>query len=148
MDHLNDNIQYMKGVGEKRARAFEKLGVRTYRDLLSCFPRAYEDRRVFYSIAEAPTDTPVCVRAMVASEPNAVRARRGLTFLKLRAVDETGVLDITYFNQNWLKDRLEPGISYIFYGRVGENGRRRTMTNPAFEREDDQGVVTGRILPI
>ena len=148
MDHLNDNIQYMKGVGEKRAQAFAKLGVHTVRDLLAFFPRAYEDRRVFYRIAEAPVDTPVCVRAMVAAAPNAVRARRGLTFIKLRAVDETGSLDITYFNQNWLRDQLVPGVSYVFYGRVGESGRRRTMTNPAFEREDDQGVVTGRIMPI
>ena len=148
MDYLNDNIQYMKGVGEKRAAAFQKLGVRTVRDLLSNFPRAYEDRRTFYTISEAPIDTPVCVRAMVSGTPSAVRARRGLTFLKLKAVDETGVLDITYFNQNWLKNTLAPGVTYIFYGRVGENGRRRTMTNPAFEREDDQGVVTGRILPI
>lgn len=148
MDHLNDSIQYMKGVGEKRAQAFGKLGIHTYRDLLACFPRAYEDRRIFHTIADAPLDTPVCVKAMVASEPSAVRARRGLTIMKLRAVDETGVLDITYFNQNWLKDQLLPGGSYIFYGRVGENGRRRTMTNPSFERESDQGTVTGRILPI
>lgn len=148
MDHLNDSVQYMKGVGEKRALAFQKLGIRTYRDLLSNFPRAYEDRRAFYTIADAPIDTPVCVRAMVSGSPSAVRARRGLTFIKLRAVDETGVLDITYFNQNWLKNALTPGVTYIFYGRVGENGRRRTMTNPAFEAEDNQGVVTGRILPI
>ncbi len=148
MDHLNDNIQYMKGIGEKKAKALEKLGIRTYRDMLSYFPRAYEDRRTFYTIAEAPAETPVCVRAMVAAPPNAVRARRGMTLVKLRAVDETGTLDITYFNQAWLKNQLTPGETYIFYGRVGENGRRRTMTNPAFEKEGAEGVITGRILPI
>ena len=148
MAQLNDNIQYMKGIGEKKALALRKLGIRTYRDMISFFPRAYEDRRTFYAIADAPTETPVCVKAMVASPPSAVRARRGMTLVKLRAVDDSGVLDITYFNQAWLKNTLIPGETYIFYGRVGETGRRRTMTNPAFEREDREGVVTGRILPI
>mgnify|MGYP002859503597 CR=1 FL=1 len=59
-----------------------------------------------------------------------------------------GTLDITFFNQNYLKNALHPGVTYVFYGRVSANGRRRTMTNPAFEAEEDQGVVTGRILPI
>ena len=147
MEHWNDSIQYMKGVGEKRAKAFEKLGVRTYRDMLSYFPRAYEDRRAMYSVADAPLDTPVCVRAMVAGQPSTVRVRRGMTLTKLRAVDETGALDITYFNQEWLKNQMTPGETYIFFGRLGETGRRRTMTNPAFEAEGTQ-VVTGRIMPV
>ena len=148
MKQWNDSIQYMKGVGEKRAKAFEKLGVRTYRDMLSYFPRAYEDRRAVYTIADAPLDTPVCVRAMAAGQPSTVRVRRGMTLTKLRAVDETGALEITYFNQEWLKNQLIPGETYIFYGRLSETGRRRTMTNPAFESEDAQGTVTGRIMPI
>ena len=148
MKHWNDSIQYMTGVGEKRAKAFEKLGVRTYRDMLGYFPRAYEDRRALYAIADAPLDTPVCVRAMVSAQPTTVRVRRGMTLTKLRAVDESGSLEITYFNQEWLKNQLTPGETYVFYGRLGEAGRRRTMTNPAFEAEDAQGTVTGRIMPI
>ena len=148
MNHWNDSIQYMKGVGAKRAQALAKLGIRTFRDMLSYFPRAYEDRRAFYSIAGAPLDTPVCVRAMIANQPSTVRIRRGMSLTKVRAVDETGALDITYFNQDWMKSQLSPGVTYIFYGRVGEAGRRRTMANPAFEREDAQGIVTGRIMPI
>ena len=148
MSRLHDNIRYMKGVGEKRAAALEKLGITTLRDALAFFPRAYEDRRKFFTIAEAPLDTPVCVKAMVAAAPTASFVRRGMELLKLRAVDETGALDITYFNQNYLKNTLQPGVTYVFYGRVNEAGRRRTMTNPAFEREDAQGLVTGRILPL
>ncbi len=148
MDHLNDDIRYMKGIGEKRAKALERLGIRTYRDMLSYFPRAYEDRRQSFTIAEAPLDRPVCVKAMAASPPVASFVRRGMELLKLRVVDETGSLDITYFNQNYLKNALCPGVTYIFYGRVNEAGRRRTMTNPVFEPEERQGVITGRILPV
>jgi len=148
MEHWNDSIQYLKGVGEKRAKAFEKLGIRTFRDMISYFPRAYEDRRANFTIAEAPLDTQVCVKAMVAGSPSTARIRRGMTLTKVRAVDETGALDITYFNQDWLKNQLTPGETYIFYGRVSETGRRRTMANPVFESEDAQGIVTGRIMPV
>ncbi len=148
MSDLERDIRTLRGVGDTRARALEKLGLRTLGDLLGYFPRAYEDRRIFYAIADAPYDRPVCVKAMVAGMPQAVRARRGMELLKLRAVDETGQLDITFFNQNYLKDQFRPGEEYIFYGRVSEIGRYRTMTSPAFERADRQGTVTGRILPI
>ena len=148
MADLNDDILHLKGVGASRAKALEKLGLHTVRDLLGYFPRAYEDRRQFYAVADAPLDTPVCVKAMVASAPTAAFVHRGMELLKLRAVDETGALDITWFNQSYLKSQFQTGETYIFYGRVSANGRRRTMVNPIFEREDRQGVVTGRIMPI
>ncbi len=148
MASLNDNVRYLKGVGEARAKALEKLGVRTLADALGYFPRAYEDRRKTYTVADAPLETPVCVKAMAASTPAASFVRRGMELLKLRAVDETGSLEITWFNQNYLKSHILPGETYIFYGRVSAMGRRRTMANPVFEREDKQGTVTGRIMPI
>lgn len=145
---MSDDIRKLAGIGETRAKAFEKLGVRTAGDLLGFFPRAYEDRRHFYTIDEAPLETPVCVKAMAAAPATATFVRRGMELVRLRAVDETGRLDITFFNQTYLKNSFEPGQTYIFYGRVSATGRRRTMTNPVFEREDRQGAVTGRILPI
>ena len=148
MNRLNDDIRYIKGVGEQRAKSLAKLGIHTVRDAISYFPRAYEDRRMLCTIEEAPADIPVCIKAMVAAPPAATFVRRGMELLKLRAVDETGSLEITYFNQNYLKNQLIPGECYVFYGRISINGRRRTMTNPLFEREDRQGTVTGRILPL
>ena len=148
MSNYNDSIRYLKGVGEQRAAALSKLGLYTLRDVIAYFPRAYEDRRIIHSISEAPLDVPVCVKAMVASAPTAAFVRRGMELLKLRAVDGSGSLDITYFNQNYLKNALHPGETYIFYGRVSETGRRRSMVNPVFEKEQAQGTITGCILPV
>ena len=148
MMNLNDSVQYIRGVGEKKAKALEKLGIRTLRDLVSYFPRAYEDRQKIYGIGEAPLDMPVCVRAMVASTPTATRIRGGMELLKLKAVDDAGTLDITYFNQSYLKTSLKAGYYYIFYGRVSLQHGRRSMTNPEFEPEEKQGVITGRIMPV
>lgn len=148
MINLNDNVQYIKGVGEKKAKILEKMGICTIRDLVSYFPRAYEDRRQIYTIQEAPLELPVCVRAMAASSPVSARVRGGMELLKLRAVDDGGVLDITWFNQGYLKTSLHPGESYIFYGKISLVHGRRCMTNPEFEAEEKQGVITGRIMPI
>ncbi len=148
MSILDENIQYIRGVGEKKAKLLEKLGIHTLRELVSYFPRAYEDRRVIYSISDAPIDIPVCVRAMVAATPLGTRVRGGRDVLRLRAVDDGGSLDIRYFNQSYLKNALKPGLYYIFYGRVTLLHGRRCMTNPEFEAADNAGLVSGRILPI
>ncbi len=148
MSILDENIQYIRGVGEKKAKLLEKLGIHTLRELVSYFPRAYEDRRVIYSISDAPIDIPVCVRAMVAATPLGTRVRGGRDVLRLRAVDDGGSLDIRYFNQSYLKNTLKPGLYYIFYGRVTLLHGRRCMTNPEFEAADNAGLVSGRILPI
>ena len=134
MADLSTDVRYVKGVGEQRAKALARLGIHTLRDLISYFPRAYEDRRTFK-------------RAMVAAEPTLSRIRKGLELVKLRAVDETGALDITFFNQAYRKNDLRRGETYIFFGRAEGSLLRKTMANPVVEREGG-GTFTGRIVPI
>lgn len=148
MADLNTDVRYIKGIGEKKAQALNKLGVFSLYDLVSYFPRKYEDRSVFKPIALCCDGETVCIRALVADTPRLTRIRRGLDLVKLRAVDESGALDITFFNQSYAKDNLHRGESYIFYGKLELRGAQRTMTNPVYEREDGPHSVTGRIIPI
>ena len=148
MADLNTDVRYIKGIGEKKAQALNKLGVFSLYDLISYFPRKYEDRSVYKPIALTADGETVCVCALVADTPRLTRIRRGLDIVKLRAVDESGVLDVTFFNQSYAKDNLHRGDSYIFYGKIEAHGARRAMTNPIYEREDGAHSVTGRIIPI
>ena len=148
MAELQTEIRYLKGIGEKKAQAFHKLGVFTLYDLLSFFPRRYEDRSVYKPIALAENGESVCVRALVADTPHLARIRRGLDLVKFRAVDESGSMDITYFNQAYRKDNILKGESYVFFGKMEVNGFRRSMVNPVCEREGAQGGITGRIVPV
>lgn len=141
-------ITALRGIGPKKAGAFGKLGVATLRDLLSLFPRRYEDRTQFRPIALALPDETVCVRAMVAQQPRLVRIRRGMELVKLHAVDDSGALEITFFNQNYRKDSLRTGETYVFYGKITVNAGRKGMTNPVCEAERNEGGVTGRIVPV
>ncbi len=148
MAKLNDDIRYLKGIGEQRANSLAKLGITNLRELISYFPRTYEDRSHYVPIAALSDGDTACVRAMVANEPTLSRVRRGMELVKLRAVDESGTMDITYFNQSYIKQQLKAGESYIFYGRVSVEGNRRSMVNPVFELENGERSVTGRIVPV
>ncbi|QNL44821.1 ATP-dependent DNA helicase RecG [Oscillibacter hominis] len=147
MADLNTDVRYIKGIGEQKAKALGKLGIFTLRDLISYFPRAYEDRTTLRPISALIPGETACVQAMVAAPPTLSRIRRGLELVKLRAVDETGAVDITYFNQAYLKNSLKMGQTYVFCGRVEGTLLHRTMTNPVAEPEGRR-ERTGRIVPI
>jgi ATP-dependent DNA helicase RecG len=147
MAELNTDIRYIKGIGENRAKAFFKLGIATLSDLVCYFPRTYEDRTMFKPISLLMPDETACVRAMAASQPRLSHIRKGLDLVKLKAVDEGGTMEITFFNQSFIKDAIIQGETYVFYGKVTGSPRRLEMTNPVFERESSN-MVTGRIMPV
>ena len=144
---LDTPVSDFPGIGPARAQKLAKLGIATAGDLLRYFPRDYEDRRSRSSIVRAPEGEPVCIQAMVAETPRLSRIRRGLDLVKVKAVDHSGMLHITYFNQAYLKDALRPGEEYIFFGKVEAAGRSRQMTNPVTEPAG-KNAVTGCILPV
>ena len=110
MADLNTNVRYIKGIGETRAKALEKLGVRTLRDLIGFFPRRYEDRSVIYPIAELPVGETACCRAMIAAVPTSRRIPGGRTVVKVRAVDETGT-DFPVRELSW-ENHKEPAVMH------------------------------------
>ena len=147
MADLHTDVRYIKGIGEQRAKTLNKLGIATLRDLISWFPRKYDDRREARRIADLVPGETACVSAMIASAPTVAHIRKGMDLVKVRAVDETGTLDVTFFNQTWLKNNLIPGQTYIFYGKAEGNLLRKTMASPIVEQEG-KGEFTGRIVPI
>ena len=147
MADLHTDIRYIHGIGEARAKALARLGIATLQDLISYFPRGYEDRSHTVPIAQLVPGENGCTRAMIAAAPTAHRISGGRSVVKCRAVDDTGVLDLTFFNQEYRKNTLQPGQTYVFYGRVEGNLLRRQMVNPLLEPEGQQ-QITGRIMPI
>lgn len=147
MADLGTNVRYIKGIGEVRANALEKLGIVTLGDLISYFPRGYEDRTAVRPIRELTAGECVCVRGMVAADPTPRRIAGGRTLVKTRVVDDSGSMDLVFFNAQHLGSSLRMGETYVFFGRVEDDLRHRQMINPLFEPEGRQ-QVTGRIMPI
>ena len=151
MELFRENLRQLKGIGEKRAQAFQKLGVFSLFDLISYFPRRYEDRSIIKSIALIQNGESVCIEAVVAEEPKLSRIRRGLDLVRFRVYDDSAELTITFFNQPYVRNQIHRGTSYRFYGKVEVKGSHRSLVNPVFDREEhacDLLASTGRIIPI
>ena len=143
----NTPLTDLPGVGPARAKKLEKLGLRTLGDALEHLPQRYEDRREAHTLRDAPSDRPCCVALLVAETPRVSYIRRGLTLVKVKGVDGSGAAQITFFNQDYIKEVLRAGESYVFYGTVERQGNLYALTNPVFEREG-AARATGLIMPV
>ena len=126
-------INSLNGVGAVRAKAYAKLGIENLYDLLFHFPRAYENRGDIKKLAECDGISKCAVILTVATEPKIARIRRGMSLLKFRAYDESGMCEIIYFNQDYLKTAFPLGASFRFYGRVEKTGNKFAMSSPIHE---------------
>ncbi|MBE6647370.1 MAG: ATP-dependent DNA helicase RecG [Ruminococcaceae bacterium] len=126
-------VSSLHGVGRVKAQAYAAAGVHTLLDLLYYFPRAYENRANVLPLT-ATEDGGKCATVLtVATEPKIANIRRGMSLLKFRAFDDSGICDITYFNQNYLKDKFPIGSTFRFYGKVERKKSKFEMTSPACE---------------
>ncbi len=148
MPDLFDSVTALKGIGKTRAEQLSALGIATIYDLLSYFPRSYEDRSRFVPISELQVDEPACFRAMVTSRPNTAHIRKGLDLTRLTVADETARLRLVFFNQKYAADNLVYGEEYYFYGTLAGDWSGYQMTNPVFESVHSPGQYTRRIMPI
>lgn len=134
MIRLDDKLQYLKGVGEKRAIQFKRLGAETVADLLAIYPRAYEDWSRLTKIANAVPGENCCIKAFVVNPVKKGEIRKGLTIFKCDVHDGENLMTITIFNNRFAAAKLKEGDEYLFFGRVTNDSFRREMINPQIER--------------
>ena len=148
MPYLHTPISALTGVGSARKAAYEKMGIYTVEDLLYHFPRAYEHRgdiRMLADASEEPYKSGARMSTVltVSTEARVARVKGRMTLCKFRAFDESGACEITFFNQEYLRNTFTIGSVFRFYGKVERAGKDRyAMTSPAFEP-----YVEGRPLP-
>ena len=147
MATLSTNIQYLKGVGEKRARLYARLGIATIGDLLEHYPRDYIDFSHPSSIISAPYDEPCAIRARVAAKSAEQRIRKGLSLFKVLVTDGRNDLMITFFNAKYAVASLKEEETYLFYGRVSGRIGRREMASPLVF-PDDPALALSPVYPL
>lgn len=141
------SVQYVKGVGEKRAELFSKLDVHNLFDLVHLFPRSYLDFSSPIPIGELKGGETACVRATVGCRVSKAQLRRGMTVFKTVLTDGADVLHITIFNNRFLAERLEEGKEFLFLGKVSRNRGEIEMTNPMIE-EVNSPVLLRPVYPL
>ena len=118
MVDLKQNVQYVKGVGPAKAELLHKLGIDTLEDLITYFPRTYEDRSKPKYIANLIDGEESLIEVIATSNMSEIRIGKNRSILKLIVRDETGPCTITWFNQKYLKGKFKIGEKYKFYGKA------------------------------
>ena len=151
---LRKSPQYVKGVGPVRVTLLERLGVRTVADLLTYLPRDYQDRTCIIPVADLVDGTVATVRGEI-TDCRVIPIKRFRKMLRVVVTDDTGRLEVIWFNQPYLEPQFAAGGTAYLTGKVTERKGKPTMTNPEFEvvapfdadEEAEEAGVMG-IVPI
>lgn len=142
---LYESVEVLKGVGKKKAEALKKLNISTLEDMMLFFPRDYEDRRNKVKIAELRVEEPALIKARVVRAVNDRYKYGKKQLLKLLVSDDTGTVEVVFFNAKYLVTTFKLGEEYIFFGKPSLNFGKVQMIHPEFSKDD--GTSEG-ILPI
>ena len=146
MVDLNKDVKYIKGVGPNRVKLLNKLNIFTLKDLITYYPRNYENRGIAKDIIECIDGEETLICGIACGRMSEVRLK-GKTMQKLIIRDETGTATITWFNQSYLKNMFEVGKEYKFYGKISNIFGKVSMTSPVFDKQGEC-KNTGKIIPI
>ena len=147
MNIFNTPLTSLKGIGEKRAKDFEKMGISSLYDLLYTFPVRYQDRQVFLNIESLTNGDEACVKCFIKSPVKMVRVRK-MTIANAVAEDETGSIKVVWYNNRFIDKQIKTDTEYIFYGKVTKGKSGLQLTNPVVEKGENQGESTGKIIPV
>lgn len=145
--NINQSIQYLKGVGPKRAKKLSKLNIKTIEDLLYYFPRTYEDRRSITKIKDCKNKEKVTLDVVVTGSPVTLRPRKGMSITKIPVKDETGIAYMVYYNQPYIVKSLKEGTKIKINGRVNISYGQIQIQSPIFNKGKDNSKI-GNIVPI
>ena len=145
MVNFDTRIQFLKGVGEARAKTLAKQGIYSVGDLLRNYPRAYEDWNTVTLLRDARINESICVRAVVAQNPQVVTVSGGRILVKTVISDGSDYIPVTFFNNKYVKDQLVEDVEYLFFGKLTlDKYNNKTMLSPRFEKSLDKQ----RIRPV
>jgi ATP-dependent DNA helicase RecG len=157
-EFLQTPLQYLKGVGPRRAADLQRVGLATVEDLLYRFPIRYEDRGRFSQIADLKPGESASLLVEVLSAGVRATRRPGFKVFEMVVRDPTGTLRVSYLNQPFLRDVFKQHQKVILFGMLElTGGRGYQMTNPQYEivkqegdesSPEDEAIHTGRIVPI
>ncbi|OLC74038.1 MAG: hypothetical protein AUH72_22315 [Acidobacteria bacterium 13_1_40CM_4_65_8] len=149
---LSTPLQFLKGVGPRRAADLERAGLITVEDLLYRFPLRYEDRSRLQSIATLKPGQPAAIAGRITVCGLRSTRRPGFKIFEASVEDGTGSLRAVWLNQPFLRDILMRGQRLVLYGPVEMRGSASLqITNPQYEILDDEEgetIHTGRIVPV
>ena len=144
---INESIQYVKGIGPKKAEKLNKLGIYTIKDLLYYFPRQFEDRSIIKKIAQLEDEEKVTVKALI-TNIESYTPKKGMTITRIDVKDDTGFAKLTFFNKEYIKNTFRVGDSILAFGKVKKNGRFVELNSCELEYLSASPKNIGKLVPV
>ncbi len=142
------SIHHGLGIGPSRQKIFAGMGIYSLRDLLTYFPKRYEDRSRIVTIGEV-SDGDIATVIGTVVNVSEQRTRGRMRLLKVTVQDDSGVMQAVWFNQPFLKQQMKKGRELIFSGKAQYRFGQMQMANPTWENhEQDETTHSGRIVPV
>lgn len=145
---LTDDVKFVKGVGPNRVKLLNKLNIYNLEDLITYYPREYEDRSKPKKIANTENGEECLIEGIVTSHIKEIRThRKNMIIYKLIVRDDTDSCELVWYNQSYLKKMFRIGETYKFFGRINKRIGQTEMVSPVYDLEGNN-KNTGRIIPI
>lgn len=143
----DQSIETLKGIGEKTAKLFEKVGIRTIDDLLHYYPRGYDTYGEPKAIGELSEDETGTVEGFLKSGATGVHVN-GLSIVQAIISDMTGKLRLVWYHMPYLKNALRPDSHFIFRGRVIRKKNGLTMEQPQMFKPEAYEELLSSMRPV
>ena len=143
----DQSIETLKGIGEKTAKLFEKVGIRTIDDLLHYYPRGYDTYGEPKAIGELSEDETGTVEGFLKSGATGVHVN-GLSIVQVTISDMTGKLRLVWYHMPYLKNALRPDSHFIFRGRVIRKKNGLTMEQPQMFKPEAYEELLSSMRPV
>ena len=143
----DQSIETLKGIGEKTAKLFEKVGIRTIDDLLHYYPRGYDTYGEPKAIGELSEDETGTVEGFLKSGATGVHVN-GLSIVQATISDMTGKLRLVWYHMPYLKNTLRPDSHFIFRGRVIRKKNGLTMEQPQMFNPEAYEELLSSMRPV
>ena len=143
----DQSIETLKGIGEKTAKLFEKVGIRTIDDLLHYYPKGYDTYGEPKAIGELSEDETGTVEGFLKSGATGVHVN-GLSIVQATISDMTGKLRLVWYHMPYLKNTLRPDSHFIFRGRVIRKKNGLTMEQPQMFKPEAYEELLSSMRPV
>lgn len=147
MNNLNKEIQFVKGIGPKRADKLNKLEIFTLKDLIYYFPRQYEDRSNIKKISRLENDEKVSIKGII-TRIDTYSPKKGMNITKIDVRDESGYIRLTFFNQEYITKVFKSGDSILAYGKVKIENNFKELYSCEIEHYTNAPQSTCKIQPV
>ncbi len=139
-------VSEIRGIGPKKAALLKEIGIETLEDMLAHYPHSYEDRSRITEIADAQEGAQCYICGTIIKITKNFAYGRNKRMMRLLAADDSGTMEIVFFQASYYERTFHEDDSFYFYGRVTRGRSGLQMVHPQFEK--NHGIFEASILPV